>query len=59
MFGKNNLSAIRTILSTSVKWILYATAIPITGTNFFLNRRGKIPQIDEIEIFKNQIRLNI
>ncbi|KAF0200327.1 MAG: glycosyl [Bacteroidetes bacterium] len=58
MLGRNNLAAIRTIFSTSAKWLLYATAIPLTGINFFLNRRGKIPEMNEIECFEKQKLMN-
>jgi len=40
LFGENNKAAMRIILKSGIKWIVYACSIPLLGTKFFINRRG-------------------
>ena len=54
LFGKNNVSAFKTILISTIKWIIYALTIPVLGTNFFLHRRGVPVTNEEIKNFNNQ-----
>lgn len=54
MFGKSNIAALKIILSSIIKWLIYAFTIPFLGVDFFLKRRGRSLEKEEINAFLQQ-----
>jgi len=54
LFGNNNKAALKIIFTSVIKWLIYAFTIPFLGVDFFLKRRGRSVEAEEINTFMQQ-----
>lgn len=57
IFGKNNFAAFLIVSKSLFKWMVYLFTIPVLGTEFFIKRRGREPNMGEIAIYSNQKKI--
>lgn len=59
LFRKNKEASLRIVFKSILKWIIYASLIPLLGTKFFLRRRGNpLPEQENSNFIQQKNKLD-